>query len=384
MTFFTSNIASSSGVEAGGSDDAGTTWGGGEKERFEDGANGGDAASESAGGTGMAPVTVSVEMFGGGGGVAPTPGAAGGGGGGGGGGGVDSALLSDIGGTRISSEGRSSAVFGDVSARRDEVGSMALNHGRPKNRVNALVPHPTTGVEQGVKRTTVGPMRVLVVDDEIDLADAIARGLRLEGYAVDVAYSGEDAIDKVRLVPYDLVCLDVTMPGIDGIEVCNWVRTEAPHETPPRILMLTARDALDDRIAGLDAGADDYLVKPFAFAELTARSRSLLRRDAGSSGAVLEVGGLRLDTSRQTVSRDGEPVELTTKEFALLRYFMVNPGRVISQEDLLEHVWDENTDPFTNTVRVTVGTLRRKLTPEGATAPIETVIGAGYRLVDGS
>ncbi len=378
-------------MEAGGSDDAGNTWGGGEKESLDGGANGGDGASESAGGTAMAPAMVPFDMLGGGGGVAPSPGAAGGGGGvalggggGGGGGGLDSALLSDIGGTRISSEGLSSAAFGEVSALRDGVGSMALNHARPKNRVNAPVPRPTTRADQGVERTTVGLMRVLVVDDEIDLADAIARGLRLEGYAVDVAYSGEDAIDKVRLVPYDLVCLDVTMPGIDGIEVCNWVRTEAPHETSPRILMLTARDALDDRIAGLDAGADDYLVKPFAFAELTARSRSLLRRDAGSSGAVLEVGELRLDTSRQTVSRDDEPVELTTKEFALLRYFMVNPGRVISQEELLEHVWDENTDPFTNTVRVTVGTLRRKLTPDGATAPIETVIGAGYRLVDDS
>lgn len=228
-------------------------------------------------------------------------------------------------------------------------------------------------------------MRILVVDDEVDLADAVARGLRREGYAVDVAYSGQEAIDKAWLVDYDLVCLDVTMPGIDGLAVCRWLRSdEMPHPSPPRVLMLTARDALDDRVAGLDVGADDYLVKPFAFVELTARVRSLLRRDAGTTGAVIEVGDLRLDTARQTVSRSGEPVELTTKEFAVLRYFMTRPGRVVSQEELLDHVWDENIDPFTNTVRVTVGTLRRKLTPPGVDPPIETVIGSGYRLVEPS
>ncbi|MDH3754818.1 MAG: response regulator transcription factor [Acidimicrobiia bacterium] len=225
-------------------------------------------------------------------------------------------------------------------------------------------------------------MRVLVVDDEVELADAIARGLRREGYAVDVAYRGEDALEKARLVPYDLICLDLTMPDIDGLEVCARLRDAPPTELPPRVLMLTARDSLDDRVAGLDVGADDYLVKPFAFAELTARVRSLLRRDSGGTGAVLGVGHLELDTSRQVVTRQGEPVELTTKEFALLRYFMANPGRVLSQEELLEHVWDENTDPFTNTVRVTVGTLRRKLTADDEDPPIETVIGSGYRLID--
>lgn len=239
--------------------------------------------------------------------------------------------------------------------------------------------------DEGVERTTVASMRVLVVDDEVDLADAVARGLRLEGYAVDVAYSGTEALDKLWLVAYDLVCLDVTMPGVDGLEVCRWLRSdESPHPVTPRVLMLTARDELDDRVAGLDAGADDYLIKPFAFAELTARVRSLLRRDAGNTGAVFEVGQICLDTSRQTVTHGAEPVELTTKEFTLLRYFMANPGRVVSQEELLDHVWDENIDPFTNTVRVTVGTLRRKLTPVDGDAPIETVIGAGYRLLDGA
>lgn len=225
-------------------------------------------------------------------------------------------------------------------------------------------------------------MRVLVVDDEVELADAVARGLRREGYAVDVAHDGEEALEKARLTAYDLICLDITMPKMDGRAVCRAIRAEPVHDQPPRILMLTARDEVQDRVAGLDDGADDYLVKPFAFPELTARVRTLMRRDAASSGAVLRVGALTLDTSAHTVTHAGEPVSLTSKEFALLRYFMGQPGAVISQEALLEHVWDENADPFTNTVRVTVGTLRRKLTIEGEDPPIETVIGAGYRLLD--
>jgi DNA-binding response OmpR family regulator len=148
--------------------------------------------------------------------------------------------------------------------------------------------------------------------------------------------------------------------------------------------MLTARDAVADRVKGLDDGADDYLVKPYAFAELTARVRTLLRRDAGRSGAVLHVGDLMLDTARLIASRGGRELDLTAKEFALLRYFMSRAGEVLSTEDLLEHVWDEFTDPFTNTVRVTVGTLRRKLSAEAEPPLIETLIGSGYRLLDGS
>jgi DNA-binding response OmpR family regulator len=146
--------------------------------------------------------------------------------------------------------------------------------------------------------------------------------------------------------------------------------------------MLTARDTLEARVAGLDEGADDYLVKPFAFEELRARIRTLLRRDAGRSGAVLKVGDLTLDTARFEAFRGGRSLDLTAKEFALLRYFMSHPGDVLSQEHLLEHVWDEHADPFTNTVRVTVGTLRRKLTGDAGDQPIETVVGAGYRLRD--
>jgi len=225
-------------------------------------------------------------------------------------------------------------------------------------------------------------MRVLVVEDEVDMADAVARGLRREGYAVDVAYDGTTALEKLGYTDYDLVCLDVTLPGVDGREVCRAVRAGATASDDARILMLTARDALEDRIAGLDDGADDYLVKPYAFAELTARVRSLLRRESGRSGAQLVVGDVVVDTARMRAWRGERKLELTAKEFALLRYFMSHPGEVLSTERLLEHVWDEFTDPFTNTVRVTVGTLRRKLVVGDETPMIETVIGAGYRLID--
>jgi DNA-binding response OmpR family regulator len=227
-------------------------------------------------------------------------------------------------------------------------------------------------------------MRVLVVEDETDLADAVARGLRREGYAVDVAYDGDDAIDKAAVNDYDVVCLDLNLPGVDGIEVVRQLRAPADSRPVPRVLMLTARSAPGDRVAGLDEGADDYLIKPFDFEELKARVRALLRRDAGRSGALLRVGDLVLDTARHQALRDGRPLPLTPKEFALLRYFMSRPGQVLSQEDLLEHVWDEHADPFTNTVRVTVMTLRRKLADAGGNQPIETVVGRGYRLREGS
>ena len=225
-------------------------------------------------------------------------------------------------------------------------------------------------------------MRILVVDDEVDLAEAVATGLRREGYAVDVVHGGTEALDRLEFQPYDLICLDLTMPDIDGLEVCTRIRSNPPEGGAPRILMLTARDAVDERILGLDIGADDYLVKPFAFGELSARIRVLLRRDVDQSSSVLEVGPLTLDTARHEATNAGAPLDLTPKEFALLRYFMTHAGHVLSQEHLLEHVWDENADPFTNTVRVTVGTLRRKLHGDGEEALIETVIGSGYRLID--
>ena len=225
-------------------------------------------------------------------------------------------------------------------------------------------------------------MRILVVDDEPDLVEALARGLRREGYAVDTALDGDEALAKASWTPYDLVCLDITMPGVDGLEVCRALRVNPAEGVVPRVLMLTARDTLEDRVRGLDVGADDYLVKPFAFDELAARVRSLLRRDGGRSGSVLVVGSLVVDTARHEARRGDRLVDLTAKEFALLRYFMSRPGEVISQEELLDHVWDEHADPFTNTVRVTVGTLRRKLSIDDEPGLVETVVGRGYRLLE--
>jgi DNA-binding response OmpR family regulator len=226
-------------------------------------------------------------------------------------------------------------------------------------------------------------MRLLVVDDEVDLADAVATGLRREGHAVDVAHDGATALDLLSVDEYDLVLLDVTMPGeLDGLGVCRAIRDGAAAGPMPRVLMLTARDTVDDRVTGLDAGADDYLVKPFAFKELSARVRTLLRREAAPSGAVLAVGDLQLDTARQEARRGDMHLDLTPKELSVLHWLLSRPGVVVSQEELLTHVWDANADPFTATVRVTVGTLRRKLeaaAPDAA-SPIETVIGQGYRL----
>ncbi len=226
-------------------------------------------------------------------------------------------------------------------------------------------------------------MRILVVEDEPDLAQAIATGLRREGYAVDVTGEGSDALEKVGVSNYDLVCLDLNLPDMDGREVCRRIRDgEALDGLEPKVLMLTARDSLEERVAGLDDGADDYLVKPFAFPELLARLRALVRRDVASRGARLEVGSLALDAARREAWHHNQALELTAKEFALLRYFMLHSGEVLSAERLLEHVWDEHADPFTNTVRVTVSNLRRKLRATGADDVITTVVGAGYRLVE--
>lgn len=222
-------------------------------------------------------------------------------------------------------------------------------------------------------------MRVLVVEDERDLADAVARGLRRQGYAVDVAFGAILAEEKLRSGGYDLAVLDWNLPDGSGLELCRrMVEGDLPsfEGRRPRVLMLTARDDIDDRVAGLDAGADDYLVKPFALDELAARARALLRREDRIS-PVLSVGDLTLDPARFVVTRGGQGITLTAKEFALLQYLMTHHGQVLSQESLLEHVWDEMADPFTNTVRVTVSNLRKKL---GEPQPLETVPGRGYVL----
>lgn len=221
-------------------------------------------------------------------------------------------------------------------------------------------------------------MRILVVDDEIELAEAIGKALRREGYAVDVAHTVAAAIDVTSYTPYDLITLDLTLPDGDGRDICRAIRSGHDHQ--PRILMLTARDDISERVAGLDDGADDYLVKPFALPELFARIRTLLRRDTdASAGARLTSNGLTVDTATHRVLWKDVEIEMTAKEFALLRYFMTYSDDVHSQEHLLEHVWDAAADPFTNTVRVTVGTLRRKLTAATGIQWIDTVIGAGYR-----
>lgn len=222
-------------------------------------------------------------------------------------------------------------------------------------------------------------MRLLIVEDEIDLAAAIVKGLARRGHGVDAVTTVLDAELALASVEYDLIVLDWNLPDGKGIDLCRAVRggdVETFGETAPRILMLTARDAVEDRVEGLDAGADDYLVKPFAFAELEARIRALFRRDE-SGPAILEVGDLTLDPAAFLASRGGQPLSLTAKEFALLEYFMRHPGEVMSQERLLEHVWDEMADPFTNTVRVTISNLRKKL---GHPSLIETVPGRGYVL----
>lgn len=224
-------------------------------------------------------------------------------------------------------------------------------------------------------------MRILVVDDETELADAIGKALRREGYAVDVVYTASEALEVTTYTPYDLITLDLTLPDGDGRDVCRTIRTDHDHQ--PRVLMLTARDDIEERVAGLDDGADDYLVKPFALPELFARIRTLLRRDTDTAiGAELEIAGLTLDTAAHRVIWKDAEIDMTAKEFALLRYFMTHVGAVHSQEQLLEHVWDAAADPFTNTVRVTVGTLRRKLSAATELQWIETVIGAGYRFLN--
>lgn len=219
-------------------------------------------------------------------------------------------------------------------------------------------------------------MRVLVVDDEEDLARVVARGIRHAGMAVDIALTGEDALEKAFINAYDLVVLDRQLPDIHGDEICQ---TLILSSTPPRILMLTASGTIEARVEGLGVGADDYLVKPFEMAELIARLQALARRPTRVTPPMAVIGDLRIDRSRRGVERGGRSINLTRKEYGVLEMLVDAEGGVVSSEDLLEHVWDEMADPFTNAVRITVMTLRRKL---GEPALIETVVGTGYRLAE--
>jgi DNA-binding response OmpR family regulator len=217
-------------------------------------------------------------------------------------------------------------------------------------------------------------MRVLVVEDERRLADAIARGLRREGIAVDLAGDGTDALVKARVVRYDVLVLDRDLPEVHGDEVCRLVRAERPETG---IIMLTAAGEIEDLVEGLSMGADDYLPKPFRFAELVARIRALSRRTTPSRPPLLTHADLELDPARRSVTRDGKPIDLARKELSVLETLMAADGATVSSEELLERVWDEHTDPFTNVVRMTIMTLRRKL---GDPPVVETVIGVGYRM----
>jgi DNA-binding response OmpR family regulator len=218
-------------------------------------------------------------------------------------------------------------------------------------------------------------VRVLVVEDEVPLADAVARGLRREGMAVDVAYDGDLGLEKAMVTRYDVLVLDRDLPGRSGDDVCRLLAAEG---SLTRVLMLTAAGGLADRVAGLELGADDYLGKPFAFEELVARVRALGRRATPMAPPVMTgPGGLSVDPAKRVAIRNGVPLDLTRKEFGVLAELMRAGGAVVSSEELLERVWDENADPATTIVRVTVMTLRKKL---GDPPVIDTVVGVGYRL----
>jgi two-component system OmpR family response regulator len=220
-------------------------------------------------------------------------------------------------------------------------------------------------------------VRILIVEDNVKMASLIRRGLRAEGMAADVAVRGEDALWMAGATDYDAIVLDVMLPGIDGFEVCRRLRSDGVWSP---VLMLTARDAVEDRVAGLDGGADDYLTKPFSFAELLARLRALARRGSVERPAVVEVGDLRLDPSTRQVWRADTEISLSAKEYALLETFMRRPGDVLSRFQLLEHAWEYDYENRSNVVDVYVRYLREKIDRPFGVESIETVRGVGYRL----
>jgi two-component system response regulator VanR len=217
-------------------------------------------------------------------------------------------------------------------------------------------------------------MRVLIVEDELFLAEAIRDGLRLEAIAADIAGDGDTALEQLSVNSYDVVVLDRDIPGPNVDEIARHLAAEPES---PRVLMLTAADRLDDKQSGFESGADDYLTKPFALRELVLRLRALDRRSTRATPPAVEIGGVRLDRFRREVYRDGRYIALTRKQFAVLDVLMAAGGGVVSAEDLLERAWDENADPFTNAVRITISTLRKRL---GEPWVIETVAGVGYRM----
>ncbi len=217
-------------------------------------------------------------------------------------------------------------------------------------------------------------MRILLVEDEHKIANSIKQGLEQEKYAVDVAYDGESGLDLATGEEYDVIVLDRLLPNFEGIEIVKSIRNKQIH-TP--VLFLTAKGQINDRVEGLDAGADDYLVKPFAFTELLARIRALSRRPKNSTGAILKVSNIELDPSTFEVKRDTQIIKLSSKEFSLLEYLMRHPNRVIKKDQIISHVWDYDADVLPNSVEVYVKHLREKL---GKPDPIKTIRGFGYRI----
>lgn len=222
-------------------------------------------------------------------------------------------------------------------------------------------------------------MRVLLVEDDARIAAFVSKGLRENAYAVDIAADGNEATYMASLSPYDLFILDVNLPGKDGLSICSELR-DSGNSKP--ILMLTARDGIEDRVSGLDTGADDYLVKPFEFRELVARIRALLRRSNEVRAIKITISDLVIDTVSQTVQRGSDVVELTSKEYALLEFLAVNKGRVVGREEISEHVWNESFDPFSNSIEVYIKRLRRKLDEGYPLQLIHTRRGSGYILND--
>lgn len=222
-------------------------------------------------------------------------------------------------------------------------------------------------------------MRILVVEDERKIADSIKKGLEQESYAVDVAYDGLDGFDLASTVDYDVIVLDLMLPGMDGVELCRKLRDEKKR-TP--VLMLTAKGQLNDKVEGLDSGADDYLVKPFAFEELLARARALTRRPTNHIGVVLRLGDLSLDTLTFEVERAGQRIVLSRTEFSLLEYLLRHPNRTLTKDQIIGHVWDYDADVLPNTVEVYIGYLRGKIDKPFKNSPalIHTVRGFGYRI----
>lgn len=223
-------------------------------------------------------------------------------------------------------------------------------------------------------------MRILIIEDEHKIAQSIKKGLEQESYAIDLAFNGSDGLDLALSEEFDLIILDRLLPSFDGIEIVKQIRAQSIH-TP--VLMLTARGQIEDRVEGLNAGADDYLVKPFAFEELLARIRALKRRPADSIGVILKIGNLELDTNSFEVKRDGQKIQLSSKEFALLEYLMRHPNKILTKDQIINHVWSYEKDILPNTVEVYIGYLRKKI--DGARFKqklITTVRGFGYQIGD--